>query len=222
MAEPLPSPSLSRAREVKIDELSRHFANDDLSLEDLERRIERVYKASSLAELETITADLTLMSPTGVRNAAASPDDGVARVARGSGDPANQPLPVALRGQRMLAIMSSTRRVGPWTVPRDLRVVALMSDTKLDLTKAMLPTGGIVNMHVTAMMASFRLIVSPDVQVINDMHSIMADVGGNADDLPVRAASGPKPVIRLTGTAFMAEVKVKVRRREDPLPTDDD
>src|SRR6185312_17365173 len=60
MAEPLPPPSLARAREQKISELSEHFANDDLSLEDLERRIERVYKASSMVDLEQITADLHL------------------------------------------------------------------------------------------------------------------------------------------------------------------
>ena len=54
----VPVPSLARARELKIEELSAHFANDDLSLEDLERRIEQVYRASNVAELETITADL--------------------------------------------------------------------------------------------------------------------------------------------------------------------
>ena len=48
---PLPT-NLSRARESKIEELSRHFANDDLSLEDLERRIESVYKAANAAELK--------------------------------------------------------------------------------------------------------------------------------------------------------------------------
>ena len=58
MPEPLPPPALTRAREQKIAELSTHFANDDLSLEDLERRIERVYKAATIADLEAITADL--------------------------------------------------------------------------------------------------------------------------------------------------------------------
>ena len=55
---PLPLSSLSRAREQKISELSQAFANDDLSLDDLERRIERVYKAANVVELDEITADL--------------------------------------------------------------------------------------------------------------------------------------------------------------------
>src|SRR3954471_15618571 len=60
---PPPTQSLARAREQKINELSQHFANDDLSLDDLERRIERVYKASSVADVELITADLRVAAP---------------------------------------------------------------------------------------------------------------------------------------------------------------
>jgi hypothetical protein len=216
MAEPFPPPSLSRAREQKIDELSRHFANDDLSLEDLERRIERVYKAASLGELETITADLTL-SPPVAAGAGATPADRVARVAGDSRGLANPSFAIEVPQQRMLAIMSSTRRVGRWTVPRELRVFAMMADTRLDLTTAMLPIGGIVNIELTAVMASFRIIVTPDMHVINDMHSIMSDVRNSADEVPSGSmASARTPVIRVTGTALMSEVKIKVRRREEP------
>jgi hypothetical protein len=44
---------------LAIEQLSAHFANDELTLEDLERRIERVYKATTPAELDRITADLS-------------------------------------------------------------------------------------------------------------------------------------------------------------------
>lgn len=228
MAEPLPPPSLSRAREQKIEELSKHFANDDLSLEDLERRIERVYKAASLAELETITADLHLPAP--APGTPLSPADRVVRVAReagglagGTGSAVGPSLEVDVPQQRMVAIMSSHRRVGRWNVPRDLRVFGLMTDTRLDLTQALLPVGGVVNIDMTAVMASIRIIVSPGMHVINDMHSIMSDVRNSADELPPgNLASARTPVIRLTGTAIMAEVKIKVRRREEPLVDEED
>ena len=226
MAESLPPTSLSRARESKIDELSRHFANDDLSLEDLERRIERVYKAGSLVELETITADLKLMSRPNASGLPTSDADTVARVARvtrDTRDVAGDASPVDLRRQRMLAIMSSTRRVGRWSVPRDLHVFAVMSDTRLDLTNAVLPVGGAVTIEVTAVMASFRIIAPPGMQIINEMHSIMSDVRNSVDEPPPGGvASGRVPVIRVTGTAFMSEVKMTIRRREDPLPFEDD
>jgi hypothetical protein len=213
MAEPLPPPSLARAREQKISELSTHFANDDLSLDDLERRIERVYTAATIADLELITADLraaaSLVDPR------AGGRGGLAPLRESSSVPANIEVPRS----RLVAFMSSTRRVGRWAVPRDLRFIAMMSDSKLDLTSAALPVGGVVNIELTAVMASVRIIVPPDMRVINDMHSIMSDVGSSADE--VDSGSGMSPVIRLTGTAFMGDVKVKVRRREEPL-TDDD
>jgi len=208
----VPVPSLSRAREEKISELSTHFANDDLSLEDLERRIERVYKAASVAELEDITADL--------RRATTS----------------NAPLPVGkssskkvagrkyeLASARLLSLMSSTRRVGRWAVPQKLDVVAIMSDTKIDFTHAAMP-GGMVDVHIRAIMASCKLVVPPNVRVINETHSVMSNVRSRADELLPDGAltTLDSPVIRLTGLALMSDVRIVVRRREEPVYDDDD
>jgi len=207
----LPVPSLSRAREEKISELSTHFANDDLSLEDLERRIERVYKAASVAELEEITADL--------RRAVTS----------------NAPVPVGkssrmkvsgtkyeLASARLLSLMSSTRRVGRWAVPQKLDLVAIMSDTKIDFTHAAMP-GGTVNVHMRAIMASCKLVVPPNVRVVNETHSVMSNVRSRADELSPEGVSTPgEAVIRLTGVAFMSDVRIVVRRREEPVYDDDD
>jgi hypothetical protein len=215
MPDPLPPPSLTRAREQKISELSTHFANDDLSLDDLERRIERVYKAVTIADLELITADL---------RSAASLVDPRAESRRDveplHESPAGRAV-VPMARARLVAFMSSTRRVGRWAVPRDLRFVAVMSDSKLDLTNAALPVGGVVNIELTAVMASVRIIVPPGMRVINDMHSVMADIGSSADEVDSGTA-GASPVIRLTGTAFMSDMKVKVRRREEPIFDDED
>jgi hypothetical protein len=71
-------------------------------------------------------------------------------------------------------------------------------------------------------MASFKVIVPPGMRVVNDLHSIMSDVGSAAEDpLPGELTSARVPVLRLTGTAFMSEVKIKVRRREEPLYEED-
>jgi hypothetical protein len=208
-----PVPSLSRAREQKISELSTFFANDDLSIEDLERRIERVYKAANMAELETITADL---------QTAAKPLDDYARAQMARATP-NAPSSLELVSARVLSLLSSTRRVGRWAVPRHLDVVAIMSDTRIDLTEASLPPG-IVDIELRAVMASFKLIVPPNTRVINETHSIMANVRSRADEfLPGDAPpSANAPVIRLTGFAMMADVNIVMRRREDRAYHDDD
>jgi len=214
MSEPTPQiSSLSRAREAKINELSTHFANDDLTLEDLERRIERVYKAASVAELEDITADL--------RRAMTMPVDMSA--ARQSSDPTAVSSSYQTVAGRVLAFMGSTRRVGRWLVPQRLDVVAIMSDTKLDFTHAAMP-GSVIDVHLRAVMASCKLVVPPNVRVINETHAVMASVRSRADEvLPGDAPATPQaPVIRLTGYAVMAEVNVVVRRLEEPMFDDDD
>ena len=208
-----PLPALSRAREQKISELSQHFANDDLSLDDLERRIERVYHAASIAELDEITADLR----------AAPPAPSSAQPVRS----ASAPAPVYDRSNlplyegRLVAIMSETRRTGRWQVPARLDVVSLMSDTKIDLTSAVMPPGG-AEFHIRSVWAACKIIVPPEMRVVNEMHAIMASVTSKAPEMDPVGAARQGPVLRLTGTALMAEVKVFVRRREDALATLDD
>jgi Cell wall-active antibiotics response LiaF, C-terminal len=207
-----PVPSLARARELKIEELSAYFANDDLSLEDLERRIERVYRSSSVAELETITSDL--------RGAAMVPADYVrANVIPGTaGVPTRYEVPHA----RMLSLMSTTKRVGRWALARKLDLLAVMSDTRIDLTHAVLQPG-ISEIHMRAVMASVKVIVPPGVRVVVDAHSVMASVQSKADELfSDSQVNASEPVIRLTGFALMADVNVVVRRREDALMYVDD
>ncbi|HTE44621.1 MAG TPA: LiaF domain-containing protein [Gemmatimonadaceae bacterium] len=212
-----PIPSLSRAREQKISELSQHFANDDLSLEDLERRIERVYKAANVVELEQITADL--------RQAVLPAQNPIvpSRIS-GLGRPSGAvPAAYELESTRVLSLMSSTKRVGRWAVPRKVDVLAIMSETRIDLTQAVLPPG-VIDLNLRVVMASFKLIVPPNVRVVNEMHSVMADVRSKAHELLPDGApeKGESTVIRLRGYAFMAEAKIVVRRKEEPVYSDDD
>jgi hypothetical protein len=208
-----PLSTLSRAREQKISELSQHFANDDLSLDELERRIEQVYKAASVSELDAITSDLRVSQlPATARPSSAAMSN--APVDYGT---SNLPAPRS----RLLAVMSESKRTGRWLVPQRLDVVALMADTKIDLTSAVMPAGG-AEFHVRSLWAACKIIVPPEMRVINEMHAIMASVVSKAEEMDAEGAKRHGPTLRLTGTAFMAEVKVVVRRREDALMELDD
>ena len=208
---PAPVPSLARAREQKISELSQYFANDDLTLDELERRIERVYRAGNVLELDEITADL--------RSAGQPSTSELAR----TGAPSRNVAPLSAPTQaRMLAIMGETKRVGRWQVPRQLEMLSIMSDTKLDLTQAVV-SPGVTDIHVRAFWSAVKIVVPPNMRVINEMHAIMASVTSKAhemDEPGSQRAGGP--VIRLTGTALMAEVKVVVRTVESARDDDDE
>jgi hypothetical protein len=205
-------PSLSRAREQKISELSSHFANDDLTLEDLERRIERVYKAATVAELDTITADLGSAPGTAAARAPGT---------HPASNAAQFPSTQSANHGRILSIMGETRRMGRWQVPQQLDVVSVMSDTKIDLTQAVMPSG-IVEIDMRVVWAACKVVVPPGMRVINEVHAIMASVRSKADDVEAARGAPFPPTIRLTGIALMAEVKVVVRRREDPISSDED
>ncbi len=207
---PPPVPSLARAREQKISELSQYFANDDLTLDDLERRIERVYRAGNVLELEEITADLRTVG---------QPASSELAPTRGS---SRDVAPVAATPRaRMLAIMGETKRLGRWRVPQQLDVLSVMSDTKLDLTQAVVAPG-ITEIHVRAFWSACKIVVPPNMRVINEMHAIMASVTSKAHEMDAPGARSVGPVIRLTGTAMMAEVKVVVRKVESVHHDDDD
>jgi hypothetical protein len=208
-----PLSTLSRAREQKISELSQHFANDDLSLDELERRIEQVYKAASVSELDAITSDLRVSQlPATARPSSAAMSN--APVDYGT---SNLPAPRS----RLLAVMSESKRTGRWLVPQRLDVVALMADTKIDLTSAVMPAGG-AEFHVRSFWAACKIIVPPEMRVINEMHAIMASVTSKAHEMDAPGSQRAGPVIRLTGTAVMAEVKVVVRTVESVHDDDDD
>jgi hypothetical protein len=207
---PMPPPS-SQAREQKISELSLYFANDHLSLEDLERRIERVYKAATVAELEEITADLRVVASPPVQPSGARLTSTRSRV----------PSPAyPIERARIFSIMGEARRQGRWQVPQRLEVVSIMSDTQIDLTHAVLPSG-LVEFEMRVVWAACKVIVPPGTRVVNEMHAIMASVQSSADDINPAPDEAYAPTIRLTGMALMAEVKVLVRRREDPLPDEE-
>lgn len=198
--EPVPV-SLTAARERVIDSLSKYFANDAITLDELERRIERAYAAKTAADLARLTADLDAGQPV----VAASPTQ-PPRPAAGAGAAVSLAAPPV--HDRLVVIMSETKRRGMWSVPAHLEVLAVMASTRLDLTQSVLPP--VVELELHGVMSSTVIVVPPGVRVVNHVSAFMANVRSEHDEggyVPPTA-----PVLRLTGYAFMAEVRVKVRR----------
>src|SRR5215211_2022137 len=99
---PLPRPE---ERERVVQALSAHFANDRLSMEEFEIRLERAYKAVSATELATLVTDLP-----GVQGG--DPGSAAALLAPSSDVPA--------RGV-VMAVLGANERRGSWLVPRHLK-----------------------------------------------------------------------------------------------------
>ncbi len=191
-----PVVSLDRERERVIETLSQHFAHDNLSLDELERRMEQVYRARSMPALRELTKDL--------------PSESVEIAPRPAA-----PVPQAFAPEvgRVVSIMGTTKRRGLWQPPRLLELVSIMSETLLDLTEAVL-SPGVTEIRLRAVMTSLKIIVPPNVRVVVQPSAFMAEVNDEAVD-PPPVGSGAS-VVRITGFVVMAELKVVVRRRENP------
>ena len=188
--------SLQGERERTIALLGEHFAQDNLSLDELERRIERAYRSPDLPSLRELLKDLP-DTPTAV----------AARVAPAIASPEIYPLEEG----RVVSIMSNTKRRGVWQPPRFLDVWAIMSETLLDLTRAVLQPG-VTEVEVRGLMTTVKIIVPPNVRVVTQASGFMAEVSDLTID-PPPVGSGA-PVVRITGWVVMGELKVVVRRTE--------
>ena len=108
---------------------------------------------------------------------------------------------------RILGVMNETRRQGHWQVPEVLRVKAFMSDVTIDLRYALLPASCLID--VAACLAEVSIIVPSRLVVDFDVGSFMAEVRNDARALA--GASYILPHLRVRGSAFLAEVRVRVR-----------
>ncbi|HEX5580214.1 MAG TPA: hypothetical protein VFX39_01480, partial [Gemmatimonadaceae bacterium] len=148
--------------------------------------------------------DLGTARPGGASPAAAPPA-ARAPVVPGAAAPLHTALPPDER--RILAVANEMKRSGWWEVPRFLRVRAIAADLKLDLRDAPLPAG--CTFDVGAYLANVTIIVRPGTTVAFDVLAMLGTAVSRA------SAAGPEPHLRVTGSAFMAEVKVIVRERDE-------
>lgn len=196
MDELQPIVPIALVRERVIQQLSNAFANDLITVDELESRLEQVYRAQTPAEAEALVARLP-QAPS------SAPSPARAGVTQRSATASPGLVPVH---DRFVSVLSSSARRGHWAVPHQFDVVAILSDTVVDLTAATLP-GDIVDLHVNVFAASLKLVIPPGLRVVNRIGAFMANVESETalDLAPMTPGS---PVIRITGTAFMADVQI--------------
>lgn len=221
--------SLRGAREDTIDALCRRFAEDQLSLPELERRLEKARGARTRAELDALVADLRPAAGSlpasgpqareqparrsdarsGATRSPRRPEPGRDTVAR---------PPVRTSSHVAFAVMGGTRRVGRWAPPANMVAVAIMGGVELDFRDAVL-SGEEVEINCFAFWGAVEIVVPPDVHVDTHGFAIMGGFDQEAE-LDVTAPPGA-PVIRINGLAIMGAVEVKVAERGTKLPKKD-
>lgn len=182
------------ARERAIAVLSDAFAQDALDVDEFERRVTRVHTTDSIADIQALLADL----PNAAALTPAAPS--VALVPAGD---ANEAPP-----QTVYAVFGGVDRRGSWTVPRRMRVVALMGGAQLDLREARFPRG-VIDLEVKAVFGGVQILVPPGLAVEVQGTAIM---GGfqNVNRSPP-TPDPDAPLLRVRGLAVMGGVDISMR-----------
>ena len=188
---------ISDADRHRVADLLREAAGEGrLDLEELEHRLEAAYAAKTYGDLVPITVDLP-----GHRDD--TPPSRQPAPRRAGSVPARGPVPAH---PSSFALMSETRRSGPWALGDQHTAVAVMGSVVLDLREADLAAE--VTIYASAVMGSVEVVVDARTAVVLEGVPIM----GGFDERRSRVVPeiGPdSPVVRIKGFALMGSVDVK-------------
>lgn len=205
-----PPITLRTARDTTIDLLCQRFAEESLSMAELERRLEKARAARTREELIALVEDLqpkavTVAEPAGGATAPASkrspkPRPRARSAESGSGS----------AGGLVFAVMAGTVRKGKWKPPPSVAAVAIMGGVELDFRDAVL-LEGTTEVNCFAFWGGIEITVPPDVNVEAHGFALMGGFDQTANtetDAPDDA-----PTLRINGLALMGGVEIRVKER---------
>jgi hypothetical protein len=166
------------ARERVVDLLQLRFADDNLSIEDYERRVALAYKAATPAELESLVSDLAPPAGTSVTGG-----------------------PTVIK-----AILSNNERNGPMQVPRHLQVVSILGNVELDLSDATFAPG-VTEIAVSAVFGNVEITVPFGVRVECFGDALFGNFDYKAASI-VGYPTAADRTVRITGHASFSSVEI--------------
>jgi hypothetical protein len=191
---------LDHTRQVTIDALCEHFANDAITVEDFESRVDVAHRATSTDELRKLLQDL--------------PSGDLPAVVHGTDQPATghdyrvTAHEHARETGYAIAVLGGSRRKGRWTPARVNYTLAVMGGVELDFREAVLPAG-VTEVKVFASMGGVEIIVPPGLNVESHGIGILGGFEHTGDDF--HQPNPGAPVLRISGIALMGGVDIKVR-----------
>jgi hypothetical protein len=181
-------------RDRIADILREALAEGRLDAGEHSERLDRVYAAKTVGELEPLVRDLPAGSA-----AAAAPAAAAARSY--AGEPAGE-------NPTLVGILSGAERKGRWRVGSRITAVAVMGGVEIDLTEATFTAPELV-IHCTAVMGGVSIKVPENVTLRG---SGVIGIMGGADVRAFEAPDPQAPVVRVVGVAFWGGVEAKAKR----------
>jgi hypothetical protein len=202
----LPARRASDAERERAAELLREaMASGRLGVDELDRRVQLVFAATTREELEHLVEDVLV--PAEDDHPLASPSTsltaGEARlpVVRGPDGP-----------RRIVSIFSGSSRKGRWRVGPSCSVVNVFGGSEIDLSEAELAADH-VELKVVSVFGGATVIVPPGLNVeVSDVGVL----GGNGVDIGDEHPDPGGPIVRVRLISILAGASVK--RKRPPAP----
>lgn len=181
--------------------LCEHFARDELTMQEFERRVDRAHRAETVDELRDLLRDLPGGTTALER---AEPGDDADAGTPEAGVPAHR----VRERSYVVAVLGGNKRRGRWIPARRIRSLSVCGGVRLDFREASLGPGT-TEVSVLAVCGGVEIIVPPGLAVEAEG---LALLGGfeNVDHHPPEAG-GRGPVLRVRGLALCGSVHVSVR-----------
>ncbi|MEU8784142.1 DUF1707 domain-containing protein [Streptomyces sp. NPDC048637] len=183
----------SDADRDRVAEILREaLAEGRLDPEEHAERIDTVYRAKTMGELEPVVRDLPAAG--GCR-----PQQGAAGHDHGPGAPAPD--------QNLVAIFSAAVRKGRWQAPARINAVAFFGSVEIDLTEAVFPQQQI-QINVTAVFGSVEIRVPENITLRSSGSGILGTFEVETHD----AEDADAPQVLVNGYAVLGSVEAKPKR----------
>lgn len=183
----------SDADRDRVAEILREaLAEGRLDAEEHAERIDLVYRAKTMGELEPVVRDLP-----GAGGSRSPYSPGAYASAGGA----------SLPDQNLVAIFSSSTRKGRWRVSARINAVAIFGSVEIDLTEAVFPQQQI-QINVTAIFGSVEVRVPENITLRSSGSGILGSFEVETHD----AVDGDAPQVLVNGYAVLGSVEAKPKR----------
>ncbi|WP_432253090.1 DUF1707 SHOCT-like domain-containing protein [Streptomyces sp. HNM1019] len=187
-------------RDRVADILREALAEGRLQPEEHAERIDAVYRAKTLGELEPPVRDL----PAAPIRGAASASSAASAFGRDAESEWPRSLPAS---ENLVAVFGGSVRKGRWRVRRRTNALAVFGGVEIDLTEAVFEQREIV-IHVVAAFGGVEIKVPENVSLRGSGAGIL----GGFDVTTYEAQDPDAPVIHVTGFAVFGGVEAKPKR----------
>ncbi len=197
MAEPTDLRASDADRDRIADILREALAEGRLDAEEHAERIDGVYRAKTVGELEPLVRDLP--GAHAPRRPAPEPGPAPSRPVPGS-------VP-AVPDENLVAVLSSTTRKGRWRVGRRTHAYAIFGNVEIDLSEAIFEYPQ-VYIKAVSVFGNVEIRVPEDIS----LRGSGAGVLGNFEVDTLDAREPEAPVVYVDGVAVLGNIEAKPKR----------